>query len=679
MTEPATAIDLKEYLAAYLAEMEEQLHAANDKLLEIDGAARSNPRAVRHLFRALHTIKGLSAMVGVEPVVAMAHRMESVLRASDESGGNLPTGAVDCLLRGVREIEERVHELTTGKDVSPPPASLLAELDHLDPVEGARAVAPSARLDLEPEIASKLPAFEVELLVSGVASGRRALRVDFVPSAEKSAAGSSITTVRERLGAIADIIKVVPLARAKVDGAPGGLCFAMLFLSSSSDEEVAAAAGVDPSAVLPLTIVPGDALAPSGLPLPAEESLAADSEPQHRGFVRVDVLRLDDAMEQLSALVVTRLRLTRAVAELQAAGVNVRELAEIVKEFARKQRDLRAAILRVRMVSMTEVLDRVPLIVRGLRRESGKLVRLVLDVGSAELDKAVAERIFPAIVHLVRNAVDHALETREERVRAGKSEEGVLSITCASYSTSRLELIISDDGRGVDRAGVARRAGHEIGATDAALLDAMCLSGLTTRAEPSTTSGRGLGMDIVRRVVTDQLGGEILMKTEPGKGTSFILRIPLTIAVVDAFVVEAAEHRFIVPVSAVEEIIEIDHEAVRFVPSRSGGPAAARLGMVQRRAEALPLLDLAAMLSLPAIAEPPRQALVVRRGGEALAFAVHRIIAQQEAVVRPLLDPLVQIRGISGAADLGNGKPTLVLDLGSLSAARGTSGRERAA
>ena len=676
-TTPAQGIDLKEYLAAYLAEVEEQVQAANDKLLEVEASARTsqlNPRAVRDLFRALHTIKGLSAVVRVEPVVAIAHGMESVLRASDASGGALPAGGVDALLRGVREIGKRVRELAEGKVVSPPDPTLLEALDQLEPVAVERPVGALATLDLEPEVASRLAAFEVDLLVSGSASGRRALRVDFVPTAEKASAGLSITAVRERLSAVADVVKVVPLSRAKGEGAPGGLCFVLLMLTAASEAEIAAAAGVDGAEVSALHVVPADALVPAGLHLPVEEEV--HSEPQRQGFVRVDVRRLDDAMEQLAALIVTRSRLTGVLAEMKAAGIVVRDLAEFVKDSTRQLRELRASILRIRMVPMTDVLDRVPLIVRGLRREGGKLVRLHLDVGNAELDKAVAERIFPAIVHLVRNAVDHAIESPEERLRAHKSEEGNLTITCAAHSNSRLELTISDDGRGVDRAAVALRAARELGDSDAALLAAMCLPGLSTRDEASTTSGRGMGMDIVKRIV-DQLGGELFLTTEPGKGTTIVLRIPLTIAIVDAFVVECAEQRFVVPVSVVEEILEIDHDQVRFVPSAGG--AGAPLGMVQRRAETLPLLDLATLLHLPTLGVRPRQALVVRRGGEALAFAVHRVVGQQEAVVRPLTDPLVQVHGISGATDLGNGKPTLVLDLSSLSATRGMLGGERAA
>jgi two-component system chemotaxis sensor kinase CheA len=185
-----------------------------------------------------------------------------------------------------------------------------------------------------------------------------------------------------------------------------------------------------------------------------------------------------------------------------------------------------------------------------------------------------------------------------------------------------------------------------------------------------------MGMDIVKRIVEGQLGGELFMKTDPGRGTTFTLRIPLTIAIADAFVIECADHRFIVPVSMVEEIIEIDEGAIRFVPTRAGS---APVGMVPRRGETLPLLDLAAILGLPSISQRPRHALVARRGGEALAFGFHRVLGQQEAVVRPLVDPLIQVLGISGAADLGDGKPTLVLDLGSLCTTRTLLARERAA
>jgi two-component system chemotaxis sensor kinase CheA len=372
------------------------------------------------------------------------------------------------------------------------------------------------------------------------------------------------------------------------------------------------------------------------------------------------VARLDDAMEKLSALIVTRHRLARAVTELAATGSNVRALKQILSENARQLRELRAAVLSVRMVRMAEVLERVPLLVRGLRRNTGKQVKLVLDTGDAEVDKAVADRLFPAIVHLVRNAVDHAIESPAARRTLGKPEEGVLRIACRQRGGNQLELSIEDDGSGVDRELVARRAKREVPDTDAGLLELLCLPGLSTRSEATTTSGRGMGMDIVRRVAEDELGGELLMHTAPGVGTTFTLRVPLTITIVDAFTFECADQRYVVPVSTVEEIVELDAARLTRTPG-----AVSRASLIQRRGEALPVLQLAALFGLPQQAEATR-ALVIRRGGEATGFAVHRMLGQQEVVVRPMQDSLVRVTGITGATDLGDGRPTLVLDLAAI-------------
>jgi two-component system chemotaxis sensor kinase CheA len=675
-------IDLQEYLGAYLAEAEEQLALANAKLLQVDASIKqgeTNPRAVRDLFRALHTIKSLSAMVGVDPIVAIAHCMESALRLADRSDGKLSADAVDTLLKGVRAIEQRVRALAEKKPIPAPPEGLLEAIDQIKPDSAKVAGATRVILNLDPALASKLAPFELAALACDGKDGRRAVRGDFMPSPSKVEKGLSINTVRERVGAIAEIVKVIPVSVLRTVDAPGGLSFALLVVTSASDADLAAAIGIEPDALQPLGGVGDHEVDDPWIP-PEEVEVQESPSLHRRSIVRVDVERLDDAMEQLSALIVTRSRLARAVSAMAEAGVNTRELAQIVKDNSRQLRDLRAAILRVRMVPVSEVLDRVPLIMRGLSRESGKQVRLLVETGNVELDKAVAERVFPAIVHIVRNAVDHAIEAPNERLRAGKPPDGTLRIVCSTHSNTRLELSISDDGAGVDRAAVARRIGREIGSGDDALLDALCLAGLSTRAEATTTSGRGLGMDIVRRIVVNQLGGELFMKTARGIGTTFTLRVPLTIAIVDAFTFECAGQRFVVPVSTVDEILEIDREKVRHGPSRATKGEARYAGLVERRGEAIPLVDLASIFHLPSAAGAiPRQALLVRRENGAMAFGIDRVQGQQEAVVRPLTDPLVQVPGIAGATDLGDGRPTLVLDLVALGATLLSRDKEHAA
>jgi len=666
--------DLKEFIAAYLVEAEEHLAVANTQLLAIESAQKdgqANPRAVRETFRSLHTIKGLSAMVGVEPVVAIAHRMENFLRDSDRSGGTLAQSAIDALLRGVRAIEQRVAALARGDSAAAPSEELLAALDSLGLAATPPAPTPAAVLDLEPAMLTKLAPFEVEQLLRGIAAGQRALRVEFSPSPERAAQGLTINSVRERAAKVADIVRVLPRAVPVSADSPGGLSFVLLLLSRSSDEQVVDALGLAEANLrsiareLPEAPPESELVPTSEAELDGAEDGKLDTQ-SRRGVVRVDVSRLDDAMEGLSSLIVTRFRLARAIASLTERGVNTRELSEIMTDNARQLRDLRAAIVRVRMVPVSELLERIPLLVRGLRRATNRSVRLELEGGSAELDKAVSERLFPVIVHLVRNAVDHAIETPDERLRRGKPEEGLLRITCGARTNTRLELTVSDDGRGIDRAAVAKKAGRASPSDDAGLLDLLCIPGLSTRDIVTTTSGRGMGMEIVKRTIVDELGGELEVHSEFGQGTTFTLRVPLTISIVDAFSFECGEQRFVVPVTMVDEIVEVDPNALVKVPANDDGSPT--VDILSRRGVAVPMVQLSQVFRLNTSPRAASKAIVVRRAGLPVAFAVDRMLGQQEVVIRPLNDVLVRAPGVSGATDLGDGRPTLVLDLVALSA-----------
>ncbi|WP_373045261.1 chemotaxis protein CheA [Vulgatibacter sp.] len=647
--------DLKTFLGGFLVEAEEYLRSANAQLVALDGLVRrgeAGHRQVRELFRAMHTIKGLAAMVGVEPIVAIAHALETVLRKADRAGGALDARTLDLLQQAVRAVEERVRALEERKQVLPEPAALIDALERLPIGEGPREAIGAEELLLESALLERLSAAERAELLAAHGRGRRAVRVDFAPSPERAREGMNITRVREDVARLAEIVKVVPLSRPATPEAPGGLAFALLVVTDADDEALAAAAGAE--GVVPLR---GEAPQPVP-PLPAlEEAEGGAFEPRNRRYVRVDVGRLDEALEKLSALVVTRHRLERAVADLAGRSVDVRELAFVVADNARQLRDLRAAIMGARLVPVEELLERVPLIVRGLARGTGKQVRLDIDAGRAELDKAVGERLFPAIVHLVRNAVDHGLETPAERVAAGKPEEGHLRIHCAERGNNQLELVIADDGRGIDREAVARKAGVPVPESDEALIDLLARPGFSTRDETTTTSGRGMGVDIVKRVAVAELGGEFSLQTQAGRGTTFVLRVPLSITIIDAFAFQAGGQTFVVPVATVEELVELADAQVTVPPGHGA------LRLLRRRDETVPLVDLAARLQLPRQQQERPKAIVVRRNGEPFAFEVDRMRGQQEVVVRPIEDPLVQVPGVSGTADLGDGKPTLVLDL----------------
>lgn len=676
----AETSDLQEFVAAYVVEAEEHLETASTQLLAVENALRAgsaNLKGVREAFRAIHTVKGLSAMVGVEPVVTIAHRMESILRGHDRRAAKLPLDSIDVLLSGLRSMRELVNTFGEGKLVPLPHPELLRALDALDAGHGVEA-SELPSLELDEQLSKKLGPLELEQLRAGLSDGQRVVRIDFTPSVEKSALGITINQVRERTQRLGEIVKVFPVANPAPGASAGGLAFVIVLLTTAANSAVAEAASVDESSLRVLaqpTASPPPVLVDDGLDADDAPAVPAldEARSRQRGVVRVDVSRLDETVEGLSALIVTRFKLARAVKALREKGIDTRALEEIVTDNARQLRTLRSAILRVRMVPVAELLERTPLIVRNLRRTMNRLVRLELEPGGAELDKAVAERLFPALVHLLRNAVDHAIETPDERIRRGKPEEGLICIECSSTSNRWLEMRISDDGRGIDPQAVARRANAAVPSNAAGLLALICRSGLSTRDIATTVSGRGMGMEIVQRIVTEQLGGELTLSSEVGRGTTFTLRVPLSISVIDAFSFLCAGQRFVTPVGTVEEIVEVDRRAVIDAPS-PGGTAPLRL--VRHRGRVVPLLSLARLFALDADSSE-NTALIVRRGDEAVAFAVDRMLGQQEVVVRPLNDVLVRVPGVSGATDLGDGQPTLVLDLFSLSTRAGLA--ERAA
>ncbi len=387
-------------------------------------------------------------------------------------------------------------------------------------------------------------------------------------------------------------------------------------------------------------------------------------------MVRVELSRLDDLQDQLSLLIVSRFRIEREIAALAEAGVDVRRLREIALLQGRQLRDLRRVILRARMVPVSEVLEPLNLLVRSLARTSQRAVQLVLDAGYHELDKAVADRLLPALIHLVRNAIDHGLETPEQRMAIDKPRSGTVRVSCREVAGNHIELVVSDDGRGIDTAAIARRAKRPI-RSDADLLEVLLAPGFSTRDVASTTSGRGLGMDIVKRITAGDLGGTVTMTTKLGVGTSFTLRVPVTIAVMDVLSFQCGPQAFVVPASLIDEIFEIEADAIVAPPGRSQGTRSP-FSMVERRGHAIPVVSLGAILQIDS-GDGARKALVISDKGQAMAFTVNRMLGRQEVVVRTIDDPLVNMPGIAGSTDLGDGLPTLVLDLTEL----GLIARER--
>lgn len=371
---------------------------------------------------------------------------------------------------------------------------------------------------------------------------------------------------------------------------------------------------------------------------------------------------MDELMRLVGDLVVTRSRISEALPRLVGAPPAVLEgLDETAVKLERQVRYLREAVMRVRLVPLTEVFSRLPLTVRDMARNTGKNAQLLVKGGDTEIDKALVERLADPLMHIVRNAITHGIEAPDERLAVGKPAEGTIQVS-AKTEGDHVLIIVADDGGGIQVGRVSAKA-KALGwlEDDAALssqdlLDILCRPGFSTQESADMGAGRGMGMNAAAETIAG-MGGHLSLDTQAGKGTRFTIRLPLTLSIIDAFIVEASGERYAVPQSMVNEVIEVLADQVTHVMKHDLFPY---------RGGTLPLISLCSIFHLP---QPPIArwlGLVIGQNARQAAILVDRVIGLRETVVRPLSDPLVAEPGISGATELGDGSVVLILDCNEL-------------
>ncbi|WP_379922659.1 chemotaxis protein CheA [Erythrobacter sp. R86502] len=374
--------------------------------------------------------------------------------------------------------------------------------------------------------------------------------------------------------------------------------------------------------------------------------------------VRVPAERLDVLMDRVGELVIVQSRL----AQLACGGVTgpAGELAlrSISEEVERLANELRDTMMVLRMVPIAALFGRFRRLVHDLARETGKTIDLVTDGESTEIDKTVSERLADPIVHLIRNACDHGLETEEERRASGKPAAGQIRL-CAQQTGGEVLITIEDDGRGINRERVRAKAeangliqpGQSL--TDTELLQLIFEPGFSTAAEVTNLSGRGVGMDVVKRTI-EGLRGQIDMVSEPGRGSTITLRIPLTLAIIDGLLVRVGGGNYVIPLSAVEECLELSLEQ----DIRSRGRS-----MIQLRDRLVPFLRLRELFDTGTRPDPFQKIVVISTGGERVGLVVDQIIGSHQTVIKSMSSLHRTIPSFSGATILGDGGVALILDV----------------
>lgn len=643
----------KELLDDFYAECDDLLTSLRESLTTLERAlAERTPMvtAVEKLFRGVHSLKGIAAIAGVRPAEQLAHGMEDLLRALSKNEVPINGERLELLVSATHRLEQIITAHRAGK--KPPKGS--AMLDALRMQAGASRES-AAKKETAKGAVGKSPSREAapdaataDLTAVARQRGLEPWRCLFAPSKELDRRGVNLANVRERLGRIGEILAAVPVIQ------PNASIIFMFTVGLRESPADLAAWEADGMRFERITSgASSDAPSPPEVGVKTAEGGedALSLAPSH--MVRVDLARLDDLMRIAGEMVIQRSRLEDRIQQ-QFGGHEA--LKEIDQGLARSLRALRKAITRVRLVSVGEIFTRMPFVVRDLEPGSGKAVRVALEGHQTEIDKYLVERLKEPLLHLVRNAFSHGIETPAERAAAGKPEEATITLRATSLGET-VAIQVRDDGRGIDVEAVVRRA-RALGLAvpehvDAGgVLEILCAPGFSTRDEVDRASGRGVGMAVAANTVRE-LGGTLTFETALGRGTQFTLRLPLTLSIAEAIIVTAGGETCAVPQVSVDEIIQVATSESRGIRDTE---------VVPYRGGLLPFTRLSDVFGIEGRDEAMLTLLVLSSERGATGLAVDRVKTRREVVVRPLTDPLVHVRGISGATELGDGRPILILD-----------------
>jgi two-component system, chemotaxis family, sensor kinase CheA len=630
----------EQFLDDYFAESDEHLLGIKRNLLAFEDSLKNDQtiekNILNELFRSFHTIKGISAMANVSDAETLAHYMESYLRLLRDEYTSLTDEGLSVLIESTKKLEEII---AARRDKTETPG-INEEVDWLK----------SLILDEEANN-TNLPLLGKSAANQKTPSTNPTYLFIFTPAPELAERNINVNSVRERLQTIGVIQKSTPMVQ------PGGK-IAFEFIVSTGTKAAAFADWETDGIRFEKIEVPQ--------PEKPEISGKATLESQKSGLfgqsntVRVDLSRLDELMLMVGEMVISRAKLAEQLRQVENSlpSGQWRNLQEINHSIERQLRNLRDGVMRVRMIPIGEVFERMQFAVRDLVRENGKQIRLHITGENTEIDKLLVERMLDPLLHLVRNSVSHGIEDQKTRESGGKPAEGIIELQAKTIGET-VVIEISDDGCGIDRQKVAGRAREQGLLNDQEdldeekLLEILCTPGFSTRDEADIASGRGVGMDVVKRTI-DELGGLIELKTEVTKGTQFRIQLPLTLSIAASLIVAVEGERFAVPQSNVREVIEIEPKNVRKFENNE---------VIEYRGAPLPIVRLASLFGLKEKDQRAFYAFVVGEGKQAVGVAVDRVIGQSEVVIRAIKDPLVQVPGISGATELGDGRVVLILDV----------------
>ena len=641
----------------FLAEAEDILETANQALMTLDdakGGGRANPDTVNGLFRALHSFKGLAGMFGLKALADLSHKLEFLLDEVRLGKVSLGRETLDALADTLGLLVRLVQQ--TGKGL--PLEDIAGALDLIDRILAAKSEDAAGKtllsqVAIDPAVLQVLTEYEEHRLTENVRERKNLFLVRVSFSFAEFESG--IRTLTETLKHHGEIICTLPTASAGGDG----IGFTIMVGTSATREALSAAINL-PN--LSFEAVPR-----------IDDSRMQEVRPEMTTLktvsntVRVDIHKLDSLMSSVGELHIIKSEIGRIALDLRGqqgfTGIAV-ALTKAYKNLERRLNEIQEGILDVRMVPIGQIFTRLAQTVRKYAREAGKEIDLEIRGEETELDKLMVEDLADPLMHLIRNAIDHGIAKPDARKLQGKPERGLVRLT-AFPTGNHVVITVEDDGGGIDPRVLLAKA-REKGLVEDELdaerdrkevLDLIFLPGFTTSETVTEISGRGVGMDVVKRNVS-RLSGMIDIETETGVGTTFILTLPITLAIIKALIIEASGRRFAVPLGSVLEVMRVRPEQIETIETRE---------VMAIRDETIPLLRLSDAFSLPqADQQETHFVVLVGLAERRLGLVVDRLRGQQEIVIKPLGSRLADTPGIAGATELGDKIVVLVLDVESL-------------
>ncbi len=624
-------MDVRQYADLFLSESRDHLTQYNHLLLEWekDPAARE---AVGGIFRAVHTIKGMAATMGYTGVAELAHRIENLLDLLRKGERDATPAVLDLLLKAGDALETGIGEAVDGK-AGEAPAALLEQIDAAAGDGGRPGAAAGG--------AARASRASIETAAPGAG---RLVRVAL--RAESSLKGARALLVLRRAESLGAVSAVAPAPAAMESEAFDGRFSFRLGGAAAPEAIEASLRGAGD-----VELVEVQAL--------EEAAEAAPGEAASRGrHLRVDLKRLDALMNEIGELAIARGRLAMLSGQRDDP-----ELDDVALAIGRLAQSLQSEIIAARMTPVWQVFDRFPRMVRDLARQVEKQVDFRVEGKDIELDRAILDEIGEPLLHLLRNAVDHGIEPPEERLAKGKPAAGRLLVSAVRERAS-VAIRVSDDGRGVDRARVLAKAKEQglvaeevTSLPDEELFRLLTRAGFSTAKQVTDVSGRGVGIDVVATAAR-ALGGSLEIRSEEGKGTTFTLRLPVTLAIMRALLARAGGEMYAMPLTHVAETVDPRQDEIQQVQGREA---------IVLRGKLLPLVRLGDVVGTMVTKTASRVPVIVLEMGERrTGLIVDALVGQQEIVVKSFDAPKGTLPVFAGATILGDGKPALILDAAGL-------------